>query len=138
MSARAASAQAAGLPECSLSCFAAAVNQTTCSSVSDFACLCSGANPAKIEDSAIPCLCHSECTTDELLEVVQDTNSFCSSAVATYSAATFGLGACATATTSTATATGTGSGAGATSTSGAQRLAGAGALGVAGLAVLAL
>lgn len=100
------------LPQCAGQCFSEAIGNTSCSD-SDFYCQCtSGA--ATIQGLAIPCLCHSECSSTDLISVIQDTNRICSSAVAShgqqYTAATVGLGACATASTGTVPASATSGG----------------------------
>ncbi|KAK5736736.1 SWI/SNF and RSC complex subunit Ssr1 [Elasticomyces elasticus] len=86
------------LPDCALTCFAAAIESTTCA-VDDSMCQCT-TGKTQIQDSVIPCLCHSTCSTSELLGVVQESNKVCSAALSsvgsTYTAATVGLQACAT------------------------------------------
>lgn len=98
------------LPSCALPCYTTALSNTTCSAT-DFYCQCTSPNAAIIQDRAIPCLCHSDCSTTQLLQVVQDSDQVCSSAVAakggTYTASSIGLGVCATATTTASTGTGT-------------------------------
>ncbi|TKA37942.1 hypothetical protein B0A54_10544 [Friedmanniomyces endolithicus] len=119
------------LPTCATSCFTSAISASSCSPT-DYLCQCTTGQSA-IQAAAIPCLCHSTCTSSDLLAVIQDSNAVCSSALSaagrTYTAAPVGLGACAsvgssagtgsgtataTATGSAATASATGSAAGAT------------------------
>ena len=87
------------LPSCALSCFEQAISNTTCG-LTDYYCQCTSGQ-TQIQSLAIPCLCHSTCTSSDLIAVIQDSNKVCSSALSassqTYTAATVGLGACATA-----------------------------------------
>ncbi|KAK4542589.1 hypothetical protein LTR36_006637 [Oleoguttula mirabilis] len=96
------------LPDCSLPCFEEAIGNTTCG-LTDYYCQCT-TGAQVIQSQAISCLCLSDCTTSELLQVVQDSNKICSSAVSassqTYVAETVGLDVCAAAATSS-TGTGT-------------------------------
>lgn len=168
-----ATAQYPSLPSCAQPCFTRAASNTTCAPT-DYYCQCTLPASSIIEALATTCLCHSTCTTVELLQVVQDSNKICSSALAasssSYKPATVGLGACATATgsstgsgmtgtgpsateTGTATAMGestSGSGTGSAVVATQTAISGAGgvgadgfgnavgALGVVGMAVLAL
>ncbi|KAK5680525.1 SWI/SNF and RSC complex subunit Ssr1 [Elasticomyces elasticus] len=104
------------LPECASTCFAAAVGSTTCA-LDDYMCQCT-TGKTQIQDSVIPCLCHSACSSAELLGVVQDSNKVCSAALSsagsTYTAATIGLGVCLA--TGSAASTPTGSAASASTT----------------------
>ncbi|KAK5128277.1 hypothetical protein LTR85_002944 [Meristemomyces frigidus] len=97
------------LPTCALTCFNEAVGNSTCGAT-DYYCQCT-TGAAVIQSHAISCLCGSSCTTVELLQVIQDSNKVCSSAVAassqTYIAATVGLDACASSATAASTGTGT-------------------------------
>lgn len=102
------------LPACANTCYANALTASTCDAA-DYVCQCTTGQQA-IQDSAIPCLCHSDCQTSDLIAVVQDTNSACGAALSAvnsvYQPFTVGLGVCATASSasgSSATATGTGS-----------------------------
>ncbi|KAK5135241.1 hypothetical protein LTR08_005491 [Meristemomyces frigidus] len=87
------------LPACALSCYTAAIAASGCAAT-DIFCQCSTGQTA-LQSSAIPCLCKSTCSTTDLLQVVQDSNKDCSSALAassmTYAARTVGLDTCATA-----------------------------------------
>ncbi|KAK3638092.1 SWI/SNF and RSC complex subunit Ssr1 [Elasticomyces elasticus] len=72
------------LPDCALTCFAAAIESTTCA----------------VDDSMCQCTTGKAQIQDELLGVVQESNKVCSAALSsvgsTYTAATVGLQACAT------------------------------------------
>ncbi|KAK5718521.1 SWI/SNF and RSC complex subunit Ssr1 [Elasticomyces elasticus] len=96
------------LPDCALTCFASAIESTTCA-VDDYMCQCT-TGKTQIQGSVIPCLCHSACTSSELLGVVQDSNRVCSAALSsagsTYTAATIGLGVCAVTGSAASTPTG--------------------------------
>lgn len=98
------------LPSCAIPCYTTALSNTTCSTT-DFYCQCTSPNAAIIQARAIPCLCHSDCSTTELLQVVQDSDQICSSAVAAhggaYTASSIGLGVCATAAAGVASSSGT-------------------------------
>ncbi|KAK0337049.1 SWI/SNF and RSC complex subunit Ssr1 [Friedmanniomyces endolithicus] len=125
------------LPTCANSCFTSAISASSCSPT-DYLCQCTTGQTA-IQAAAIPCLCHSTCTSTDLLSVIQDSNSVCSSALSaagrTYTAAAVGLGACAsmgsaatgssTAAAATATGSAAGSAAGGSATGSAASATGA-------------
>lgn len=69
--------QLANIPSCALSCFTNAVASTDCA-LTDFYCQC-GPNAAKLQASALECLCESTCTTTDLAKVYGITNSICKS-----------------------------------------------------------
>jgi len=54
-----------GIPDCAVPCFTEAIGNSTCG-ITDAYCQCtSGA--AKIQSVAISCLCHSSCSTADLI-----------------------------------------------------------------------
>ncbi|KAK5118020.1 hypothetical protein LTR62_004064 [Meristemomyces frigidus] len=114
---------AQGIPACATDCFAQAVGNTTCSATDNY-CQCT-TGQATIYEIAIPCLCHSTCSSTDLLNIVVNSNKVCAAALSasgmSYSPATVGLGACAAAATggasSAATLTRSGSMAAATGSS---------------------
>ncbi|KAK3109350.1 SWI/SNF and RSC complex subunit Ssr1 [Teratosphaeriaceae sp. CCFEE 6253] len=97
------------LPACATTCFTSAIAASGCGAT-DYLCQCTTGQTA-IQDSAIPCLCHSTCQSSDLIAVIQGSNKVCSSALEaagqTYTAATVGLGACASAGSATSTGSGT-------------------------------
>jgi len=151
-------------PSCATACMNQAIGNTTCG-LSDYYCQCT-TGQSKIQDLAIPCLCTSDCTSTDLLVVLQDTNKACESALSassqTFTPASVNLGACATigaavksgSTRVSATTTGTSTTAAATGSSGsatataaqqtgtsgasAKMIYGEAAWGVAGLVAFAL
>ncbi|TKA21945.1 hypothetical protein B0A50_08641 [Salinomyces thailandicus] len=88
-----------GFPDCSLDCLQQAVGNTSCTT-DDYDCRCSGSAAQKIINIGLPCLCQSDCTTVDVIEVLQNTNEVCESVLAessqTYTPVSFGAGLCAT------------------------------------------
>ncbi|KAI7203720.1 hypothetical protein KC343_g10383 [Hortaea werneckii] len=84
-------------PDCSLNCVEKAIGQTSCA-MDDYYCQCTEGRQ-QILDSGVGCLCHSTCSTTELLSVLQEVNKLCKSALQakgeTYTAPDVGLEACA-------------------------------------------